>query len=89
MKLEYHYCAEPDVACEMCEMPTPGEVLGYAFELHRHEYDPFDYDKPTHKWLCSEACVKAWNECEPAEPSSEDNSAADDAHRMNLARRLK
>ena len=82
MRLQYHYCAEA-VDCEACFLDITGR---YGFELHRHEYDPYEYDLPTHKWLCSEACVKAWNEREPAEP---DYNAPTSRERAEMAYKIK
>ena len=85
MRLEYHFCAEGE--CEMCSEPMNG---GRAFELHRHEYDPFEYLKsPQPHWLCSEECVRDWDSREPSEVTENDNLASDDLHRAEQARRLK
>jgi hypothetical protein len=68
MKLEYHYCRERR-DCRICHEPVQGHM---AFELHRHEYDPFEFLRsPDPHWLCSEACVRAWDNREPADPIPE------------------
>jgi hypothetical protein len=86
MKLDYRYCREA-MHCQICQAFVLGK---YAFELHRHEYDPFEFlRQPNPHWLCSERCVRAWDNREPADPSSEDNGPRDEAHRMQEARRLK
>ena len=83
--LFYGYC-RTDLDCEMCDAPMEKQ---YGFRLHRHEYDPFEYAPPAEHWLCSEKCVRAWDNREPPEPSSEDSDAGDAAHRQEQARRLK
>ena len=67
----------------MCDAPI---VRERAFELHRHEYDPHEYDVPDHRWLCSEACVKAWHDREPAEP---DYNAPTARERAEMAYKIK
>jgi hypothetical protein len=86
MKLEYRYCREL-VDCCMCDALLEGKM---AFELHRHEFDPFELLRsPDPRWLCSERCVRAWDNREPSDPNSDDNGPRDEAHRMQEARRLK
>jgi hypothetical protein len=85
VKINYRHCYEQH-DCEMCGEPVMGSS---AFLLDRHEYDPFEFMAPTEMWLCSADCVRAWDNREPNDPSSEDSGPRDEAHRMEQARRLK